>query len=150
MDRTSVVPVAEARRDFSRILRAFRTDPRSAAPVVVGSHRKPEAVIAPIDFHWSAPTIAFRDEVHRLRDVIAHLAEAANLHDVALVGSVARGEDTVDSDIDLLVSLGAGADYFDSAQFAIDVEAVLRRSVDVIDRGTLAEGHPILAEAVPL
>lgn len=150
MNGPSVMPVAEARRDLSRILRAFRMHPRAAAPVVVGSHRKPEAVIAPIDFHWSAPTIVLRDEVHRLRDVIAHLAEAANLHDVALVGSVARGEDTIDSDVDLLISLGDGADYFDSAQFAIDVEAILHRSVDVIDRGTLTDGHPILAEAVPL
>lgn len=148
MYMSDVMTVADARRDLTRILRRFRDDPH-AAPIVVGAHRKPTAVISPIRAETSdAPSL--RGRLHRLRDVIAHLASAARLRDVQLFGSVARGDESAGSDIDLLVTLDGDADYFDVAQFAMDVEAITGRRVDAVDRGTLPVGHPILAEAVAL
>lgn len=42
-----VLPVAQARDEFSRVVSRFRAEGISARPVVYGSHRKPEAVTIP-------------------------------------------------------------------------------------------------------
>jgi PHD/YefM family antitoxin component YafN of YafNO toxin-antitoxin module len=44
-DLHSVHPVSEARAELSRALARFRREGAAAAPVVFGSHRKPEAVV---------------------------------------------------------------------------------------------------------
>ena len=43
----TVLSVSEAREELSRALARFRREGASAAPVVLGSHRKPEAVVIP-------------------------------------------------------------------------------------------------------
>lgn len=43
----AVTTVADARAGLSGVLRSFRADPAGAPPVVLGSHRKAEAVIMP-------------------------------------------------------------------------------------------------------
>ena len=46
---TKVIPAADARRDLPKYLRNFRKSPTQAAPVIFGPHRKPEAVLLPIE-----------------------------------------------------------------------------------------------------
>lgn len=142
-----VMTIADARRELPGLVRRFSEG--ATAPIVIGAHRRPTAVIGPIDY-YSNDVRSLRVELHRLRHVIAHLADAAGISSVELFGSVARSEETSESDVDLLVALTEQADYFDLAQFAADVETLLRRRVDVVDRRSLEPGHPILAEAVPL
>lgn len=48
-DPHSVHPVSEARAELSRALARFRREGAAAAPVVFGSHRKPEAVVLPYE-----------------------------------------------------------------------------------------------------
>lgn len=68
-----------------------------------------------------------------------------------MFGSVARGEATAASDIDLLVHPSAAASLFDLAGFQAEAEAILGVSVDVVsDRGRGPTMQRILAEAVPL
>ena len=66
-------------------------------------------------------------------------------------GSVARGEDDADSDIDILVDFDDAASYFDLVGLRLDLEELLGRRVDVVDdagRGpALAAAR---ADAVPL
>lgn len=50
-------------------------------------------------------------------------------------GSVARGEDRWDSDLDLLVTMEEGAGYFDLVRMKEAIEAALDVSVDVVPRG---------------
>jgi len=70
---------------------------------------------------------------------------------VALFGSVARGEETAASDVDLLVEFAPGASLFDLVRMQSDFEALLRRSVDVASRGgLLPEDDDILRDAIPL
>lgn len=53
-----VMPVAEARESLSRVLNGFRERGRDAAPVFIGSRRKAEAVIMPVQlFEELAPFI---------------------------------------------------------------------------------------------
>jgi PHD/YefM family antitoxin component YafN of YafNO toxin-antitoxin module len=45
----SVHPVSVARAELSRALARFRREGAAAAPVIFGSHRKPEAVVLPFE-----------------------------------------------------------------------------------------------------
>ncbi|GAA1465165.1 helix-turn-helix domain-containing protein [Microbacterium thalassium] len=73
--------------------------------------------------------------LERVRSFRSQILEAAARHrlaDVRVFGSVARGEATAGSDLDLLVHPGIDASLFDLAAFMVDVEAILGVSVDVV------------------
>ncbi|WAC51349.1 nucleotidyltransferase family protein [Frigoribacterium sp. SL97] len=84
--------------------------------------------------------------------LVRRLAGLSHIDAVSVFGSVARGTETDDSDIDLLVDPGAEATYFDFAQFEIDMEAVFQRPVDVVSRRGLdpEADREILTQAVPV
>ncbi len=67
-------------------------------------------------------------------------------------GSVARGEASAESDVDLLVDLEPGRSLFDHAALVIELEALLGRKVDIaVARGLRARiRERVLREAVPL
>ena len=79
-------------------------------------------------------------------------AAAANKADsIALVGSVARGDDTDDSDYDFLVTFNKDASLFDQAGLRLDLKELLGCHVDVISVGGLKEKHSgILDDAISL
>jgi predicted nucleotidyltransferase len=83
---------------------------------------------------------------------IERLAHLHGAHGVRIFGSVARGEDTDDSDIDVLVDMDEEASLLDLIRFQQALEEVLRRRTEVL---TVAGINPylkdrILAEAVRL
>ena len=51
---------------------------------------------------------------------------------IALVGSVARGEDTESSDVDFIVRFGPGASLLDVAGLAVELKDLLGCDVDVV------------------
>ena len=70
---------------------------------------------------------------------------------VRLFGSVARGEDGPDSDVDLLVDFDTESSLFDLIRLARELEELLGRPVDVVSTGGLKERDKrIEAEAVDL
>lgn len=91
------------------------------------------------------------DLLRRSRDAILNAARRRGAHRVRVFGSVARGEATEASDVDLLVAFGPDRSLFDQIHLIADLEELLGRRVDVVAEGGLLErdGH-ILAEAVPL
>jgi excisionase family DNA binding protein len=90
-------------------------------------------------------------ELRTARARIVALARARNLHNVRVFGSVARGDATVGSDIDLLVDPLPGWSALDVTELMFVLEQELGRRVDV---AVLSQRSPIadqiLAEAVPL
>lgn len=71
----------------------------------------------------------------RVRATRVHLGDIAASHGVrlrAVFGSVARGEDRVDSDVDLLVELPDNLGLVGLARLERDLEAVLGAPVDVV------------------
>ena len=90
------------------------------------------------------------------RDEILALAKAYGIKDVRVFGSVVREEDTEDSDIDFLISLGDNGTYREWFDFAHGLEDLLHKDInkkiDVVPADNL---HwfikpQILAEAQPL
>jgi predicted nucleotidyltransferase len=93
-----------------------------------------------------------RDLVESHRDEIKAIVARHNGRSVAVFGSVARGDERPDSDIDFLVELAPSARPFEILAIGADLEAALGVKVDV---GTPASLRPrlrdeVLAEAVPL
>jgi uncharacterized protein len=152
MSQPSVTTIADARDGLSRVLRRFREGERE--PVVIGSHRRPEAVIVAFDEFTrgtasAAPTL---EALRSKRRLIMRLAELSKLGHVRVIGSVARGEATAQSDIDLLVDASADASLLDLAQFADDLEQLLGHPVDVISARSLdaKRDRAMLADAIAL
>lgn len=54
-----------------------------------------------------------------------------------LFGSFARGEETRDSDVDILVVFDEGVGLFKYASIKSDLERELKRSVDLVSEGSL-------------
>ena len=57
-----VLPIAQAREEFSAVVRRFREQGILAAPMVCGSHRKPEAVTIPYDLYVALADII--EDIH--------------------------------------------------------------------------------------
>lgn len=85
------------------------------------------------------------------RGEVLAMAAANRARNVRVFGSIARGEDTPDSDIDLLVSFDEGADVFDQAALSCELEDLLGRRIDVVsERALHGRDEGIRCEAVPL
>ena len=70
--------------------------------------------------------------VRRHRQQIKDVAAAYGASNVRVFGSVARGDERVDSDIDLLLDVGEGTGVFTLGRLRQDLEALLAASVDVV------------------
>src|SRR6266702_6272087 len=92
------------------------------------------------------------DEVRAHGDAITRLGERFGVRNIRVFGSVARGEATPDSDLDLLVDVERGHGYFDMAGFAVGVEDELGVMTQVATPGRLKLRirDRVLREAVAL
>jgi predicted nucleotidyltransferase len=86
------------------------------------------------------------------RERILRIAAKYGAHNVRVFGSVARGDDSTDSDIDIVVDLDQGRSLLDQVGFKQELEELLGQSVDVVIEGGISPylQERILAEAVPL
>ncbi len=75
--------------------------------------------------------------------IVAILREHGVRH-ASLFGSVARGEQREDSDIDLLIDLPPGASLMDLSRLGLELEDALGRSVDLVT--SFEALHPIIQE----
>lgn len=86
------------------------------------------------------------------REEILRIAASHGASNVRVFGTIARGENGPESDIDFLVDLEAGRDLFDLGSLQADLRDLLGTSVDLVEASCL---HPyirqqVLAEAVAL
>ena len=74
--------------------------------------------------------------LRRHRDEILEIMKRyPGLSNLRVVGSVARGEDTEESDIDFLIDMGSGSTLLDLGGFKEDLEELLGIHVDIITSG---------------
>ena len=86
------------------------------------------------------------------REALLALAERRGLGNVRVFGSMARGDDDPDSDVDLLVDAPPGTSALALCGLAVDAEELLQKSVDVVTEGFLYPSmrERVFKEAVPL
>ena len=75
------------------------------------------------------------DAVIQRTNEIRAIAAAHGARNVRVVGSVARGTDREDSDLDLLVKFDPGVGLLEHAKLVLELERVLGRKVDVASEG---------------
>jgi predicted nucleotidyltransferase len=93
------------------------------------------------------------DEIHHKKTDIEHLASEYGVLRIRVFGSVARGEEKSDSDIDFLVDFPRGYDLFrQRIPLAEKLQQLFNRSVDLIPEHELSPylRDQILTEAVEL
>ena len=102
--------------------------------------------------HLGLPDTPLGRRLRRRRKAIIETAANRGAHNVRVFGSVARGEDTAGSDIDLLVDLDKNVSVVGLAGLKRELADLLGTSVDVVPADTLKARirAEVLAEAVPL
>lgn len=85
------------------------------------------------------------------REALLRLGSQHGVTSIKVFGSVARGESSTGSDVDLLVELAPGRTIFDLAGFLADAEDLLGTRVDVVTASGLKYiRERVIAEAVPI
>jgi predicted nucleotidyltransferase/DNA-binding XRE family transcriptional regulator len=85
--------------------------------------------------------------VRRARRELTTAAAAHGVTNLRVFGSVARGEDRPDSDVDLLADIQPGMSLVGLGQVRADLEAVLGSAIDLVPAGSLKEAVREHAEA---
>lgn len=90
--------------------------------------------------------------IKQRRAEIERIAARHGAYNVRVFGSVARGDAAPDSDIDLLVEVGATVSPWFPAGLILELEALLGRRVEVVTSDGLHVllKERVLEEAVPL
>jgi predicted nucleotidyltransferase len=97
-------------------------------------------------------TMDFQTLLKQKRSQVLELAAYYGAYDVRVFGSVARGEEDDDSDIDFLVKLEPGRSLMDLGGFLYDLQNLLGANVDVVTEKGLRPRirERVLGEAIPL
>jgi hypothetical protein len=92
------------------------------------------------------------EQIQLNREDIIRLAKRYGVTEMRVFGSVARGEDTPESDIDFLVDMEPGRSLFDLGGLLVDLENLLGCKVDVLTEKSLHWyiREKVLREARPL
>jgi hypothetical protein len=108
---------------------------------LVGQDRRADSTAGP-----------FGDMLARKRDEVLEIANWHRLANVRVFGSVARGEDSPESDIDLLVDVPAGVGLFELFRCRHELGQLLGVTVDLVPADGLKRSAAplILADARPL
>lgn len=86
------------------------------------------------------------------RDEMIRIAAAHGARNLRLFGSIARGDETEASDVDILVTLDPGTGLLAHAALARELQELLQRRVDVVSDRALRQRvrERVLKEALPL
>jgi hypothetical protein len=109
------------------------------------------------DAHGARPNGRYHDvvpldAVRRFRQEILEVAARHGARNVRVFGSIARGDDRPDSDVDFLVDVDRGRSLLDVIALEQDLQQLLGRHVSVLTDGGLSPylQQRILAEAFAL
>lgn len=78
-------------------------------------------------------------------DIIINTMKPYNPTKIGIFGSYARGENTEDSDIDILYDYDGKVTLFDHVRIALELEKNLNKEIDLVTPKAL---HPLLKERI--
>jgi predicted nucleotidyltransferase len=86
------------------------------------------------------------------REEVLRIARSHGARNIRVFGSVGRGEETVESDLDILIDLEPGRSLLDHVALIQDLEALLGCRVDAVTERSLHWyiRDRVLREAIPL
>ncbi len=92
------------------------------------------------------------DEIRAKKPQLLDMAARYGVSEIRVFGSVARGEEGPDSDVDFLVHLADGKDYLDLGGFQYRSSEIVGRHTDVVLDHCLNKylAPYILKDAIPL
>ena len=98
------------------------------------------------------PDSPFGRRLRRHRRAVTEMLAQAGAHNPRVFGSVARAEDTDNSDIDILVDLDDTVGLVTLARLTRELSTLLRTEVDIVPAATLRPGirERVLSEAIAL
>lgn len=85
------------------------------------------------------------DLLQAKRDDVLEVAQRHGVTSIRVFGSVARGEESAESDVDLLVTTGPKVSSWFPAGLILDLEQLLGRHIDVVTESGL---NPLLRDQV--
>lgn len=90
--------------------------------------------------------------VRRHRRAIVRVAAEHGVSNIRVFGSAARGQDTLDSDIDLLVDVGPGVGLLRLGRLEVELRRLLDARIDLVPSDGLKPdvARSVRAEAIPL
>ena len=96
--------------------------------------------------------MSIRELIQSKRKKILQIAARHGAHKVRVFGSVARGTARRGSDVDFLVEMEEGRSLLDHAALVLDLERLLKRSVDVASERGLRQPirKEVLRDAITL
>lgn len=155
--RLSQTDLARRAAVAQSVISAYESDRRepgiaTLSKLAATGHRLTLTVEALPDRRLGLPDTPLGRRLRRHRRAVVDLAERRGFRNVRVFGSVARGEDTERSDIDLLVDADPGVGVVALAGLARELTDLLGVTVDVVPAASLKRGvrAEALAEAVPL
>jgi predicted nucleotidyltransferase len=86
------------------------------------------------------------------REEILNIAQKFGAKNVRIFGSMARGEENPESDLDIIVEMEKGSSLLDIIAIKQDIEELLGRKVDVVTEASISPyiRNTVLREAVNL
>ena len=75
--------------------------------------------------------------IQNKKEDILRLSAQHGARNIRIFGSVSRGEESADSDIDILVELDKGRSLLDISGLTLDLQQLLGRKVDVLTEKSL-------------
>jgi predicted nucleotidyltransferase len=120
--------------------------------VEASGHRLRVDLVAEPGQRRGLPDTPMGRRLRRLRRTIIDAAERRGATNVRVFGSVARGDDTSSSDVDLLVDLRDDVGIIGLLGLEREIAETLKRDVDVVPAANLKTSlaSQVLAEAIPL
>jgi len=85
------------------------------------------------------------EKLERIKTEIIPVLRKYSVKRASIFGSVARGEETENSDVDIIVEFEGRKSLFDLVELKIELEEKLRKKVDVL---TYRSIHPLLKEKI--
>ena len=139
----------EARRTLVDAIRKGVAAGMTQREIAAAVGRSQPEVARLLQFHATTPR---GRKLLKYRREVLDLAAEHGFRNVRVFGSVARGEDGPDSDIDLLATFPAGLSLFDIGRVEVDLGRLVEEKVDLVQDDALRPHvrDEILAEAVPL